>query len=46
MKNFVITILKFIWKILRHIFLLPMYCSFPDKYNGVTYDEWLDKNKL
>ena len=39
-------IFKFIWKIIKHIFLLPFYCSMPDKYNGVDYDEWLDKNKL
>ena len=46
MKKFIITILKFIWNILKHILFLPMYSSFPDKYNGIDYDEWLDKNKL
>ena len=37
-------ILKWLWKILKHILLLPQYCSMPDKYNGVTYNEWLGEN--
>ena len=39
-------ILKFIWNILKHIFLLPFYSSMPDKYSGIDYDKWLDKNNL
>ena len=38
-------IVKFLWNVLKHIILLPLYCSMPDKYNGVMYDEWLDENK-
>ena len=37
-------IIKFIWNIVKHIFLLPFYCSLPDKYNGLTYNDWLDGN--
>ena len=32
---------KFLWNILKHVLLLPFYCSLPDKYSGVTYEEWL-----
>ena len=35
-------ILIFIWKIFKHVFLLPLYCSLPDKYNGITYNELLN----
>ena len=38
-------IFKFLFNILKHIFLLPFYCSFPDKYSGITYNEWLNKDK-
>lgn len=41
MKRF----LKILWNILKHIFLLPLYCSMPDKYNGTMYNEWLEKEK-
>ena len=34
----------FILNILKHIILLPLYCSMPDKYSGVTYEEWLNGN--
>ena len=44
-KNF-IKIIKFIWKIVKHIFLLPLYCSLPNKYDGTMYDEWIDENKV
>lgn len=37
MKNF----LLFILNIIKHIILLPLYCSMPDKYSGVSYNEWL-----
>jgi len=30
---------------LKHILLLPLYCSMPDKYSGVSYSEWLGENK-
>ncbi len=33
--------LKTILSIMKHIILFPLYCSMPDKYSGVTYDEWL-----
>mgnify|MGYP007101838095 CR=1 FL=1 len=46
MNHLLIKILKFIWEILKHILLLPMYCYLPDKYSGTTYDEWLNKNNL
>lgn len=46
MKKFLIKTIKFIWNIIKHVFLLPLYCSFPDKYNGTMYDEWLKKNNL
>lgn len=45
MTKFIICILKFLWNILKHVFLLPFYCSMPDKYSGVTYDEWLKNEK-
>ena len=38
-------VLKFIWNIVKHVFLLPMYCSMPDKYSGKTYSEWLNNDK-
>jgi len=43
-KNIIKKILKLIWNIAKHFFLLPMYCSLPDKYNGTTYEEWIQKN--
>ena len=46
MKTFLTKILKFIWEIVKHIFLFPLYCSLPNKYNGTMYDEWLDENKV
>lgn len=46
MKQFLFAVLKFFWNIFKHILLLPFYCSLPDKYNGTTYDDWLDDNKL
>ena len=36
-------VLNFIWNILKHVILFPLYCSMPDKYSGVTYEEWLNK---
>ena len=39
-------VVKFIWNIFKHVLLLPFYCAMPDKYGGVGYDEWLDKNDL
>ena len=44
MKNFLLKVLKLLWNILKHIFLLPLYCSMPDKYSGITYTEWLNKS--
>ena len=41
LKNF----LLFLWNMLKHIILFPLYCSFPDKYSGVSYEEWLGENK-
>ena len=41
MKKFLLSL----WKIVRHVFLFPMYCSMPDKYSGVTYKEWLGEDK-
>ena len=38
-------VLKFIWNLVNHILLLPLYCSMPDKYNGVTYSEWLNSGE-
>jgi len=38
-------ILKFILNILKHVILFPLYCSLPDKYSGVTYEEWLNDDK-
>ena len=38
-------VIKFVLNILKHVLLLPFYCSMPDKYSGVTYNEWLDKDK-
>ena len=46
MKKFLIKTTKIIWNVLKHILLLPMYCSMSDKYSGTTYDEWLKNNKL
>ena len=37
-----LSVLKFLWNIIKHMFLLSFYCSMPDKYSGVTYDEWLN----
>ena len=42
--NIIWRIIKFIWNIAKHVFLLPFYCSLPDKYSGVTYTEWLNNN--
>ena len=39
MKKNLKIIFKFLWNILKHILLLPTYCSLPDKYNGTTYGE-------
>ena len=38
--------LKFFWNIVKHVFLLPYYCSMPDKYDGKSYVDWLKENKL
>lgn len=38
-------IFKLLWNIIKHVFLLPMYCSSPDKYSGKTYDEWLEETE-
>ena len=38
-------VLLFSWNILKHIILFPLYCSLPDKYNGVSYEEWLGEKK-
>lgn len=46
MKKLIITVFKLMWNIFKHVLLLPMYCSMPDKYSGTTYDDWLNKNKL
>ena len=45
MKKLLIKILKFILNIIKHIFMLPLYCSMPHKYSGTTYEEWLEKDK-
>ena len=37
--------LLFIWNILKHIILLPFYCSLPNKYSGISYEEWLGDKK-
>jgi len=42
--NILCKTIKFLWKIIKLILLLPLYCSMPDKYRGVTYDEWLKKD--
>ena len=42
--NVILVIIKFIWNIVKHVFLLPLYCSLPDKYGGITYTEWLNDN--
>ena len=34
---------KFLLNILKHVLLLPLYCSMPDKYSGTMYNEWLEK---
>lgn len=36
-----IKVLKFTCSIVKHIILFPIYCSMPDKYDGITYEEWL-----
>lgn len=41
--NIICKIIKFLWRILRHVILFPMYCSMPDKYSGVTYQDWLNE---
>ena len=38
-------VIKFILNIVKHVFLLPFYCSMPDKYSGKSYDEWLKEDK-
>ena len=38
-------IIKFILNITKHVFLFSLYCYMPDKYSGVTYDEWLGETK-
>ena len=38
-------VVKFIFNIVKHVILLPLYCSMSDKYNGTTYEEWLDGKK-
>ena len=38
-------VLLFLWNILKHVILLPFYCSLPHKYNGVSYEEWLGEKK-
>ena len=37
-------IINFILNMFKHIFLLFLYCSMPDKYSGITYNEWLNDN--
>lgn len=40
---------KWLWHVIKWLLLMPIYCSMPDKYNGVMPDEWIDgkgvKNK-
>lgn len=45
MKKVGLKIIKFIFNIIKYIFLFSLYCSMPDKYNGTSYEDWLrDKN--
>lgn len=36
-------VIKFILKIIKHIFMFSLYCSLPHKYDGISYEEWLEK---
>ena len=38
-------VLLFMWNILKQVILFPFYCSLPDKYSGVSYEEWLGEKK-
>ncbi len=43
-KDKIINILKnilfFLYKL---VILMPLYCMLPDKYSGVMFDEWVEK---
>lgn len=34
------SILYFLYKL---VILLPLYCMLPDKYSGVMFDEWVER---
>ena len=45
-KKFLKILLKIIKAIFKFVFLFPIYCSMPDKYDGITFEEWLKKQNL
>jgi hypothetical protein len=42
------SIIKILKKILyifyKFAILMPLYCTLPDKYSGVMFEEWVEKN--
>ncbi len=38
-----IKIIKNILSIIKYILLVGFYCMSPDKYDGITFDDWIKK---
>ncbi len=43
-KQKIIKILKnLLYALYKLVILMPLYCMLPDKYSGVMFDEWVEK---
>ncbi len=42
-KQILKTLKSILYILYKLIILMPLYCMLPDKYSGIMFDEWIEK---